>query len=150
MTLQRWFYWELMCLPGGLRCHKSSSQALAQERLNLCSLWQMEGRGKASAVFWPTRSLLDLRNTSQGHFSWTWLFSKVLHSNKRLICLKTSMGSSWEVSLLLKNTKEMEMSSCLLWRGGGKRGFQLWVNAAPHVRSLLILRPLEMRNARAK
>lgn len=48
--------------------------------------------------------------------------------------------------LASQDTKEMEMNSCLLWWGGERRGFQLWVNAAPHVRSLLILSPLEMRN----
>lgn len=60
----------------------------------------MEERGKASAVLWLTHSVLDQRNTSQGHLSWTWLVSKALHSNKGQICLKFSMGSSWEVSLL--------------------------------------------------
>lgn len=104
----------------------------------------MEGRCKVSAVFWPTHFLLDLRNTSQEHFSWTWLVSRVLHSNKRLIFLKISMGSSWEVSLFPRTQRRWKWAPVCC--GRGKRGLQLWVNAAPHVCSLLTLSPLKMCN----
>lgn len=79
---------EVNALTWKIEASQKFSPSTAHENLNLCSLWQMEGRGEASAVFWPTYSLLDLKNTSQGHVSWTWLVSKVLHYRKTLICLK--------------------------------------------------------------
>lgn len=111
---------EVNALTWKIEASQKFSPSTAHENLNLCSLWQMEGRGEASAVFWPTYSLLDLKNTSQGHVSWTWLVSKVLHYRKTLICLKISMGSSWEASLLPRTQRRWKWTPVCYGRVGAK------------------------------
>lgn len=112
-----------MCSAGGLRYCQNLSRALVEslcERVNLHTLCQMEGGGKVSAVFWPRNALLDLRNISQGLFSWTWLVSiKILASNKRQICPKFSTRLKRRCFLASQNMKDVKTSSYFLW-GVGK------------------------------
>lgn len=126
------FNWELMQLSGGLRHHKSSSQEPPREVKPLLSLADGgEGQGLSCVL---TNTFLARPETP---FSWTWLVSRVLHSNKRLIFLRISMGSSWEVSSLPRTQRRWKWAPVCY--GRGKRGIQLRVNEAPHVRSLLTL-----------
>lgn len=136
-----------MYLPGGLRHHKSSSQALAQEPPRevkpLLSLGDGgEGEGLSCVLINTLLARLEKHLPRTLQLNLACLQSITFEQKTDLS--ENFHGLKLRGFLTSQDTKEMEMNSCLPW--WGQKGIPALVDAAPHVRSLLTLSPLEVRN----